>query len=85
MLICARSLSPAGQQALDFQSEEYPDYLCQNYSYHRLQYQSNGNLLQVEFKKQEETKENAEASKYRIKEDLLEEKVNFLILILKIF
>ena len=47
-----------------------------------MQFQSNGNLLQVEFKKQEE---EAEASKYRVKEDLLEKKVNFLILILRIF
>ena len=47
-----------------------------------LQFRSNGNLLQVEFKKQEE---EAEASKYRVKEDLLEKKVNFLILILRIF
>ena len=56
-----------------------------------MQFQSNGNLLQVEFKKQEEEAEaskyriQAEASKYRVKEDLLEKKVNFLILILRIF
>ena len=65
-----------------FSKEEILAWTFQNSSSFILQFQSNGNLLHVEFKKQEE---EAEASKYRVKEDLLEKKVNFLILILRIF